>query len=121
LTGLCHHFHNAYLPDAGDAGDHLIGEQLQPLQQAFRAKAIAQLPPSLQESARAALEPVYRSDTPVSRSFQTADVLDRVLEMDWHARSSAFTLSVALDEMDIVHPGPVQAFQAEIMRTVGLM
>lgn len=121
LTGLCHHFHNAYLPDAGDAGDHLLGEHLKELQDAFRTRAIGELPVGLQTGARAALEPVYRSDTPVSRSFQTADVLDRVLEMDWHARSAAFTLSVALDEMDIVHPGPVQAFQAQIMRTVGLM
>lgn len=121
LTGLCHHFHNAYLPDAGDAGDHLLGEQLGILQNAFRDQAISQLPSEIQANARAALESVYRSDTPVSRSFQTADVLDRVLEMDWHARSASFTLSVALDEMDIVHPGPVQAFQAQVMRTVGLM
>ena len=120
LTGLCHHFHNAYLPDAGDAGDSLLGEQLAPLQESFRAQAISQLPQKLQKCARAALEPVFRSDTPVSRAFQTADVLDRVLEMDWHARSAAFTLSIALDEMDIVHPGPVQAFQEQIMRIVGL-
>lgn len=121
LTGLCHHFHNAYLPDAGDAGDHLLGDQLAELQNAFRAQAITQLPSQLQQSARNALDPVYRSDTPLSCSFQTADVLDRVLEMDWHARSAAFTLSVALDEMDIVHPGPVQAFQAQVMRAAGLM
>ena len=120
LTGLCHHFHNAYLPDAGDAGDHLLGAELKPLQETFRAQAIAQLPLILQSGARAALEPVFRSDTPVARAFQTADVLDRVLEMDWHARSAAFTLSVALEEMDIVHPGPVQAFQAQIMEIVGL-
>ena len=120
LTGMCHHFHNAFLPDAGDAGDHLIGEHLTPIQEAFRAMAIQQLPVALQEEARASLNAVYRSDTPVSRAFQTADVLDRVLEMDWHARSAAFTLSVALDEMDIVHPGPVQAFQAQILQAVGL-
>lgn len=121
LTGLCHHFHNAYLPDAGDAGDHLIGDQLGTLQDAFRAQAISQLPVQLQQQARAALDPVFRSDTPVSRAFQTADVLDRVLEMDWHARSASFTLSVALHDMDIVHPGPVQAFQAQVMRAAGLM
>jgi hypothetical protein len=120
LTGLCHHFHNADLPDAGDAGDHLIGEHLSTLQDTFRARAIAQLPGELQCAARASLDAVYRSDTPESRAFQTADVLDRVLEMEWHARSAAFTLGVALEEMDIVHPGPVQAFQAQIMRAAGL-
>lgn len=120
LTGLCHHFHNAYLPDAGDAGDHLLGDSLPKLQESFRSRAIGQLPAALQSPARDALDPVYRSDTPVSCSFQTADVLDRVLEMDWHARSASFTLSIALEEMDIVHPGPVQAFQAQIMKATGL-
>lgn len=121
LTGLSHHFHNAYLPDAGDAGDALLGEHLKPLMETFRARALEQLPPNLAQKVRACLDNVYRSDTPVSQAFQTADSLDRVLEMEWHARSAAFTLDVALQEMDIIHPGPVQAFQLEIMRQAGLM
>ena len=121
LTGLCHHFHNAYLPDAGDAGDAFLGEHLKPLMQTFRARALEQLPPALAEQARMALENVYRAGTPASKAFQVADSLDRVLEMDWHARSAAFTLSVALEQMDIIHPGPVQAFQIEVMKDAGLM
>ncbi len=119
LTGLSHHFHNAYLPDAGDAGDVLLGEYHAPLIQTFRERSLAQLPDELAEKARAALDNVYRADTPTSKSFQVADSLDRVLEMEWHARSAAFTLDVALDEMDIIHPGPVQKFQLEIMREAG--
>ena len=121
LTGLSHHLHNARLPDAGDAGDALLGDRLKPLMEAFRAQAIAELPEALQGPVRASLDSVFRSDTPDSQAFQTADVLDRVLEMEWHANSAAFTLSVALDDMDIVHPGPVQAFQLKIMRETGLM
>ena len=119
LTGLSHHFHNAYLPDAGDAGDALLGEHHAPLLQTFRERALSQLPEELANQARASLDSVYRSDTPASKAFQVADSLDRVLEMEWHARTAEFTLDVALEEMDIIHPGPVQAFQLEIMREAG--
>ncbi len=121
LVGLSHHFHNAYLPDAGDAGDALLGEHHDALMRTFRVRALAQLPSDLAEKARASLDLVYRADSPESKAFQVADSLDRVLEMEWHARSSEFTLSVALEQMDIIHPGPVQAFQLEVMRAAGLM
>jgi hypothetical protein len=121
LTGLCHHFHNAYLPDAGDAGDHLLGEHLQTLQETFRVRALGQLDEPLRSEARLSLEAVFASDTPNAKAFQTADVLDRVLEMEWHARSAEFTLGHALHDMDIVHPGPVQQIQLQIMRAAGLM
>ena len=120
LTGLSHHLHNASLPDAGDAGDVLLGDSLKPLMETFRSQAIAELPGALHQPVRGAISVVYSADTPEARTFQTADVLDRVLEMEWHANSAAFTLSVALEDMDIVHPGPVQAFQQEIMRQAGL-
>jgi hypothetical protein len=121
LTGLAHHLHNAFLPDAGDAGDVLLGDKLKPLIESFRAKAIAELPGVLHQPVKDAISVVYESGTPSAKAFQTADVLDRVLEMEWHASSAAFTLGVALEDMDIVHPGPVQAFQMEIMRQAELM
>lgn len=120
LTGLSHHLHNARLPDAGDAGDVLLGDKLKPLMEMFRNQAIAELPSALHQPVRDAISVVYSADTPEAKTFQTADVLDRVLEMEWHANSAAFTLSIALEDMDIVHPGPVQAFQQEIMRQAGL-
>ena len=121
LVGLSHHFHNAYLPDAGDAGDALLGEHHDALMENFRARALSQLPTDLRAKARACLDLVYRADSPESQSFQVADSLDRVLEMEWHARSAEFTLDVALGQMDIIHPGPVQAFQLDVMREAGLM
>ncbi len=121
LTGLAHHLHNARLPDAGYAGDELVGEHLAPMMTAFREQAIAELPPAFQPHVREALTLVYQADSPEARAFQAADVLDRVLEMRWHAQSAAFTLDVALGEMDIVHPGPVQAFQIELLRNAGIM
>ena len=119
LTGLSHHLHNASLPDAGDAGDHLLGEHLKPLMETFRQRAIESLPPGLREPVLGSFDAVYRADFPEARAFQVADSIDRVLEMEWHARSAAFTLDVALGDMDIIHPGPVQAFQQEVMRAVG--
>ena len=119
LTGLSHHLHNARLPDAGDAGDALLGAHLRPLMETFRAMALEELPAALRGPVRDSLEAVYRADYPEARAFQAADSLDRVLEMEWHARSAAFTLEVALGDMDIIHPGPVQAFQLEVMRAVG--
>ena len=120
LTGLAHHLHNAYLPDAGDAGDALLGEHQRPLMDFCRARALRELPAFLHEPVRRCLTSVYRADTPEARAFQAADSVDRVLEMEWHARSAAFTLETALDEMDIIHPGPVQAFQLEVTRTLRL-
>ena len=121
LTGLAHHLHNAYLPDAGDAGDALLGDHWKPMLERFRRRAIEELDPDLQVLVRESLDAVFRSDTPAGKTFQTADVLDRVLEMEWHARSAAFTLRVALHDMDIVHPGPVQLFQQHLVQSVGLM
>lgn len=121
LTGLAHHLHNAYLPDAGDAGDVLLGDHWKPTLGRFRRRAMDELDPDLQALVGEALDAVFRSDTPAGKTFQTADVLDRVLEMEWHARSAAFTLRVALHDMDIVHPGPVQAFQQQLVQGVGLM
>ena len=118
LTGLAHHLHNAYLPDAGDAGDALLGEHQRPLLEHYRARALQELPVFLHAPIRQCLTTVYRADTPDARAFQAADSVDRVLEMEWHARSAAFTLETALGEMDIIHPGPVQAFQMEIMRAM---
>ena len=120
LTGLAHHLHNAYLPDAGDAGDSLLGDHQRPLMNHCRARALRELPAFLHEPIRQCLTAVYRADTPEARAFQAADSVDRVLEMEWHARSAAFTLETALGKMDIIHPGPVQAFQREVVRALGL-
>ena len=117
-TSLAHHLHNAYLPDAGDAGDSLLGEHQRPLMENCRARASQELPAVLREPVHQCLTAVYRADTPEARAFQAADSVDRVLEMEWHARSAAFTLQTALGEMDIIHPGPVQAFQLEVMRAL---
>ncbi len=121
LSGLAHHFHNAYLPDAGYAGDTLLGDDLQPLMERFRQRSLEHLPAVLHEQVRGAISDAQHANNAEAKAFQAADVADRVLEMRWHAQSAAFTLDVALKEMDIVHPGNVQLFQQALLRDMGLM
>jgi len=121
LSGLAHHFHNAYLPDAGYAGDTLLGDDLQPLMEQFRQRSLEQLPAVLHDTVRAAIGDAQHADNAEAKAFQAADVTDRVLEMRWHAQSAAFTLDVALKEMNIVHPGNVQRFQQALLLDIGLM
>lgn len=120
LTGLVHHLHNALVPDAGHAGDVLAGDLLAPMLERAREAALAELPAGLADAARDALEPVFRVDTPEARAFQAADVLDRVLQMRWHAEAAGFTLAHALDDLDLVHGGPTQAFQKKVLADAGL-
>jgi hypothetical protein len=40
--------------------------------------------------------------------------------MRHHARAAAFTLDVALDELDLVHAGPLQAYGLDVVAAAGL-
>ena len=44
LAGLSHHFHNAYLPDAGFTGEELLGEHLEPVMREFTDRCLDELP-----------------------------------------------------------------------------
>jgi hypothetical protein len=57
---------------------------------------------------------------PASQAFHAADVLDRVLQVHHHARAAAFTAAQALDDLELVHDGPVQAFHLDVLRSAGL-
>ena len=56
------------------------------------------------------------ADTPAARAFNTADVLDRMLELRFHERAAAFTLREAVEDYEIVHAGPLQAFGTSVLR-----
>lgn len=121
VAGLAHHLHNAVLPDAGFAGEVLLGARLGPVLRRLTAAQLATLPPGLAAVVHDALVlPAAPADTPDSRAFHAADVLDRVLQQRHHARASAFTLDEALGEMELVHEGPVQAFSLGVLADAGL-
>lgn len=120
LVGLGHHLHNAVLPDAGFTGEVLLGKHLPRVLSRLTDEALAQLPTSLAEQVRSVLPLRDDAATPESRAFHAADVLDRVLQTVHHAGMAAFTVDRALDDLELVHAGPVQAFQYDVLAAAGL-
>lgn len=120
LVGLAHHLHNVLLPDAGFAGEVLLGEHLGPVLATLEQRELAALPAPLADRLRAVLPLRADAVAPASQAFHTADVLDRVLQVHHHARAAAFTASQALEELQLVHEGPVQAFHHGVLAAAGL-
>ncbi len=121
LAGLAHHLHNAYLPDSGFAGEELLGDHLGPIMARFTAEALGQIPTRLAGEVEAASKILAHADSVEARAFHAADVLDRVLQMEQYARVAGFELKQALDDLDLVHPGPLQAFHNEVLAAAGLL
>jgi 5'-deoxynucleotidase YfbR-like HD superfamily hydrolase len=120
LTGLAHHLHNALLPDSGFASEALLGAHLPALMETFVAAQLSSLAEPLRGQVARALDGIATADTPVAQAFHAADVLDRVLQMRYYARAAAFTLDQALEELQLVHAGPTQAFHYEVLSAAGL-
>lgn len=120
LAGLAHHLHNATLPDSGFAGEMLLGAELEPILRRLFADALAALPMPLAAATRAALDHIGGAGTAEGRAFHAADVIDRVLEMRHFAAVGRFTVDQALDDMDLVHAGPVQRFHRMVLAEAGL-
>jgi hypothetical protein len=116
LAGLSHHFHNAVMPDSGFAGEMLLRRHLEPVMERLTDEIIATLPDHLARACREA-----RRILPDAKAFHSADVIDRVLQMDQYARVASFELRHAVEEMELVHAGPLQDFQTGLLRTVGLI
>ena len=120
LAGLSHHLHNAFLPDAGFTGEELLGEHLEPIMAEFTGRCLDELPGTLRDRVEHARRCLPTADTPEGKTFHAADVLDRVLQMRHFERAAQFTTKQALVDLDLVHPGPVQAFHLETLRGAGL-
>ncbi|KJB96214.1 hypothetical protein N826_34890 [Skermanella aerolata KACC 11604] len=121
LAGLAHHFHNAVMPDSGFAGEMLLGRHLEPVMARLTEEIIATLPDHLARACREARTILPDAETPEAKAFHSADVIDRVLQMDQYARVASFELRHAVEEMELVHAGPLQDFQTGLLRTVGLI
>jgi hypothetical protein len=120
LLGLAHHLHNVELPDAGFAGDVLLGDHLPRMIAVLAERELSALPVPLAQRLREVL--VLRDDAilPASQAFHAADVIDRVLQVHHHARAAAFTTAAALDDLQLVHAGPVQSFHHDVLAAAGL-
>jgi hypothetical protein len=120
LAGLAHHLHNAFLPDSGFAGEILLGDELGPLMRRLFERELSTLPDEIATPVRAALTTIGDAETPEGRAFNAADVMDRVLQMKQYHRVAAFTVDQALDDLELVHAGPLQAFHQAVLRDAGL-
>lgn len=120
LAGMAHHLHNVALPDSGFAGEILLGEHLLPIIARLFDRELATLPPKLAVSTKAALACIPDASTPEGRAFHAADVIDRVLQMRHYDQVARFTIDQALDDMDLVHAGPVQAFHHQVLQDAHL-
>ena len=120
IAGLAHHLHNAVLPDSGFAGEVLLGDDLAPVMRRLFEKELATLGAPVAETVRFALATIGGVDTAEGCAFNAADVIDRVLQVRHYEQVAAFTASQALDDLDLVHAGPLQAFHRAVLAEAGL-
>lgn len=120
LAGLAHHLHNALMPDAGFTGEVLLGTHLDRAIAHASQGALDQLPPGLRTEVEAARRILPDTATPEGRAFHAADVIDRVLQTAQHLRAASLTMRHVLDEMHLVHDGPVKPFHDRTLREMGL-
>ena len=118
--GMAHHLHSAAMPDAGFTGEMLLEPHLARVIEEARRQALDELDAPLRGRARAALDAVADDAAPEARAFHAADVIDRVLEIDHHLRTSAVTMGTVLDEYELVHDGPVKGFHDRVLAAVAL-
>lgn len=121
LAGLGHHFHNAAMPDSGFTGEVLLGDLLDGVIERSRQSAMEQLSAPLRATFQQALQPIGRDDTPEGRTFNAADVIDRVLEIEQHLLVRDATMDRVLGEYELVHAGPVKGFHDRVLAEVGLL
>ena len=121
FAALAHHFHNAYLPDSGFAGEESLGEFLPAIFDAFRRKCLTDIPENLHEKIRHSLKIIEAANTAEAKAFHAADVIDRVLQMRHHAEANEFTLKYAMEEAELVHAGAIQNFHHEVLRSAKLI
>ena len=120
LIGLCHHFHNAYLPDAGFTGEMLLGEHLDEVIEHFRERVLAELPEEYRGRVRRLFTEINGTSTPLAKTFHAADTIDRVVQMEHYERAAKFRVRQALVDLNLVHEGPAQGFQHELLKALGL-
>jgi hypothetical protein len=98
----------------------LLGEELDGIVRRLTAEVLNALPSEPAARLRPLLDCRDDAATAVGRAFHAADVLDRVLQVQHHARAAAFTAEQALVDLDLVHDGPVAGFHADVLQAARL-
>jgi hypothetical protein len=116
LAAMAHHFHNAAMPDAGFTGEMLLGDHLLPIMARTTQWALDELDPALRETVERARSVLPDDATAEGRAFHAADCIDRVLQIAQHLRAATLTMGTVLDEMELVHAGPVKGFHDRVLK-----
>ena len=115
LAAMAHHFHNAAMPDAGFTGEMLLGDHLGPIMERTTQWALDELDAPLRETVRRARAVLPDDATAEGRAFHAADCIDRVLQIAQHLRAASLTMDTVLNEMELVHAGPVKGFHDRVL------
>lgn len=115
LAAMSHHFHNAAMPDAGFTGEMLLGDHLGPIMARTTQWALDELDPSLRRTVASARAVLPDDATAEGRAFHAADCIDRVLQIAQHLRAATLTMGTVLDDMELVHAGPVKEFHDRVL------
>jgi hypothetical protein len=118
LAALAHHLHNAAMPDAGFTGEMLLGDHLGPVMATATGWALGELDDigTLRAEVERARAVLPDDATAEGRAFHAADCIDRVLQIAQHLRGASITMGTVLDDMELVHAGPVKGFHDRVLR-----
>ncbi|CAA2141001.1 hypothetical protein MBLL_02409 (plasmid) [Methylobacterium bullatum] len=116
LAAMSHHFHNAAMPDAGFTGEMLLGDHLAPIMARTTQWALDELDAPLRETVERARAVLPDDATAEGRAFHAADCIDRVLQISQHLKAASLTMTTVLDDMELVHAGPVKGFHDRVLR-----
>ena len=116
LAAMAHHFHNAAMPDAGFTGEMLLGDHLGPILSRTTQWALDELDGPLRETVERARAVLPDDATAEGRAFHAADCVDRVLQIAQHLQAASLTMGTVLDDMELVHAGPVKGFHDRVLR-----
>lgn len=120
LIGLCHHLHNAYLPDAGFTGEILLGDHLDRVINTLRLRVLDTLSERYRNRISCLFDEINNLQSPLAQTFHAADTIDRVVQMEHYERAAKFRVTTALEEFNLVHEGTAQEFQHALLQSIGI-
>lgn len=120
LIGLCHHLHNAYLPDAGFTGEILLGNHLAPVIDSLRLRVLDTFSDHYRDRVSRLFNEINDLESPLAQTFHAADTIDRVVQMEHYERAARFKVAQALEEFNLVHEGAAQEFQHALLQSIGI-
>ncbi len=121
LIGLFHHLHNLTMPDSGYAGECLLGNHLTKSIESARSLAMSSLSSRTNSKLSCLFKEIEKASSPVAKAFHAADCLDRILQMQYYEKVHNFSVTHAIEELDLIHDGPVKSFQLDTLKSLGLI